>query len=356
MSLRGNCNDCDQYCGGFASPDDHGNISVQTLCLFCQHPCGRHQATFLQRQPREIPATQHAVKSDAACGCDDDAEAKLFGEKIESSPSGMTDEALLLTPTTGVALLRVVTNDASGSNSNQQKSMVLRASGYGITSQNTKSIVRVMVGEVDQSTESQYPSSNVVNSCQEGASAFLIDSDLWESDSLTHMETNLDDTTGENLAHTIELLLRNGAVDAWVIPIVMKKGRPAHTLHCLCPCGSRQDEQKAKRLLELIFRHTTTLGVRIYSDLSRCKLCRSFVTVQTPYSDTTRKGLVDVKVGRFKNNDLVSVKAEFDHCKEISNETGVPLKVIAGYAERKVLENVEEEDEVDSLVKEKHVH
>ena len=87
--------------------------------------------------------------------------------------------------------------------------------------------------------------------------------------------------------------------------------------------------EKVKALLELIFRHTTTLGVRIYRDLPRAKLCRSMMTVQTPYQDTTRKGMVDIKVSKFKTGEIVSTKAEFDHCIEISKETGVPLKRVA---------------------------
>ena len=66
----------------------------------------------------------------------------------------------------------------------------------------------------------------------------VIEPQLWLMDQVTHMEANLDDTTGEILAHAIELLLKHGAVDAWASPIVMKKGRPAHTLHCLCKSDS----------------------------------------------------------------------------------------------------------------------
>ena len=57
---------------------------------------------------------------------------------------------------------------------------------------------------------------------------------LWNINTLTHLEANIDDATPELMAHAIDLLLENGAIDAWVVPIVMKKGRPAHTLNCLC--------------------------------------------------------------------------------------------------------------------------
>ena len=49
-----------------------------------------------------------------------------------------------------------------------------------------------------------------------------------------HLETNVDDATGETIAHTIAALLDAGAHDAWVTPIVMKKGRPAYTVSALC--------------------------------------------------------------------------------------------------------------------------
>ena len=132
---------------------------------------------------------------------------------------------------------------------------------------------------------------------------------LWISDSITHLETNLDDTTGENLAFVVELLLNNGAIDAWVTPIIMKKGRPAHTLHCLCKSGCVQHEETTKLLMELIFRYTTTLGIRVYKDIPRAKLLRSIISVQTPYRETSRSGFVDVKVSKFKNGEIVSMKA-----------------------------------------------
>lgn len=148
-------------------------------------------------------------------------------------------------------------------------------------------------------------------------------SSLWLTDSVVQLECNLDDITGELLAHAIDLLLNEGAADAWITPIVMKKGRPGHILHCLC-----QPEQEEK-LLEVLFRHTTTLGVRIHRNIPRAKLCRYIGVAQTPYSNTTRNGQVDVKISSFQNGEILSVKPEFDHCEEISRESGTPLKIVA---------------------------
>jgi len=178
------------------------------------------------------------------------------------------------------------------------------------------------------------------------------DQTLWYTDRLTLLEANLDDITPEILSHTINLLLDNGAIDAWVQPIVMKKGRSAHTINCLC--HSSNDEQNPSpatsttptvsmttKLLEIIFRNTTTLGIRIHRDVERASLHRSFVKVQTTYGAhdaDANYGIVNVKLGML-GKEVVSTKAEFDECRVISEYTGVPVKTIAEYATRKVHEH-----------------
>jgi uncharacterized protein (DUF111 family) len=154
----------------------------------------------------------------------------------------------------------------------------------------------------------------------------------WDIDTLTHLEANIDDATPELLAHTIDLLLQNGAIDAWINPIVMKKGRPAHTLNCICRSENSTDGEN--ELLEIIFRHTTTLGIRIHRNILRAALKRRFVSVQLPYSNNSRSGKVDVKISSFKDGEVTSVKAEFDQCKIVSTESNVPLKLVAQTAER----------------------
>jgi len=69
-------------------------------------------------------------------------------------------------------------------------------------------------------------------------------------------ETNVDDATGEVIAHTIAALLAAGAYDAWASPIVMKKGRPAHTVHALC------DPAAAAEVSAVLVRETGSLGLR----------------------------------------------------------------------------------------------
>ncbi len=172
---------------------------------------------------------------------------------------------------------------------------------------------------------------------------------LWDIHTLTHLEANVDDATPELLAHAIDLLLKNGAIDAWVYPIVMKKGRPAHSLNCICRADATKekgagpkssdpelsDENSLEnKLLEVLFRHTTTLGIRIHRNILRAALKRRFVEVQLPFRDNIREGKVDVKTSYLTNGDVVSVKAEFDQCKIISEECNIPLKKVSSLAER----------------------
>jgi pyridinium-3,5-bisthiocarboxylic acid mononucleotide nickel chelatase len=276
----------------------------------------------------------------------------------------------------GVALLRVLSGVSQSSRIHSRAtSMILRSSGLGTshTKYPTKGVqdsplraVRILVGEVP--SVSQNPAA--VATCSTPTTSQNVPesfgSDLWLSDSVTLLECNLDDMTGEALAYVMELLLRKGAADAWVTPILMKKGRPAYTLSCLCPSVSSgmelgdpdaPDDYDAttkimtKALLELIFRHTTTLGVRIHADMPRAKLRRTLVSVPTPFGGLSHRhssgsgarggsighGLVAVKVGQFCNSDeIISKKAEYDDCRAISMATGVPITTVAEYAIRHI--------------------
>lgn len=84
-----------------------------------------------------------------------------------------------------------------------------------------------------------------------------------------------------------EKLLEEGCLDAWLCPILMKKGRPAFTVHVLC------EPQNQERFARLLFTESTTLGVRRRS-VDRCALRRKIVSVSTTFGD------VRVKVGTFE--------------------------------------------------------
>jgi uncharacterized protein (DUF111 family) len=224
---------------------------------------------------------------------------------------------------TSVALLRVLTGVASASSpiatATTPPLMTLRATSSGTNLLPVPHYVRLFIGETLATTK---------DDVQRDAKVFTEESNLWKVKRMMLLETNIDDMSGEHLAFCVEQLLLTGAVDAWVTPIVMKKGRAAHTLHCLC----REDQTDV--LLPVVFRNSTTLGVRTQS-IDRVALERKIFTVQTEWIDTTRQGLVDVKVGYLGAGKVVSVKAEFDHCKEIALEVGIPIQAVADQAVRK---------------------
>ena len=131
---------------------------------------------------------------------------------------------------------------------------------------------------------------------------------------LLMLECNLDDLNPEIMPYVLEKLLAAGALDAWLQPVIMKKGRPAQTLKVLCSPEQRQVME------QIMFTETTTLGVRAYY-VERTALERRWKTVQTPWGEVrVKEGLLDGKV--------VNAVPEFEDCKKIAEANGVPLKAV----------------------------
>ena len=108
-------------------------------------------------------------------------------------------------------------------------------------------------------------------------------------DTILSLETNVDDCSGEVLSYTMQLLLDAGALDAFCIPIYLKKNRPACLLKVLC-----NPEQRAE-MESIIFRNTTTIGIRI-QEMQRTKLPRKIFALETPW------GMADVKCCTYGND------------------------------------------------------
>jgi uncharacterized protein (DUF111 family) len=133
------------------------------------------------------------------------------------------------------------------------------------------------------------------------------------------LEANVDDLDPRLWPEILAGLLRRGAADAWVVPIVMKKGRPAHTLCVLC------HPARAEILREHIFRNTSTLGIR-EGALRKYALARAFVDVDVS------GGTVAVKVGH-ADGVIVQVMPEFDDVATLARRLGRPeLQVLADAA------------------------
>ena len=138
------------------------------------------------------------------------------------------------------------------------------------------------------------------------------------SSALTVLECNLDDCSPQVLGAVIELLMARGALDAWIAPVVMKKGRPGHLV------GVLTDGEHRAALIETLIAETTTLGVREH-DVTRTALERRHETVQTKW------GPVRVKLG-LRGDAVLNAAPEFEDCRAIAAQAKVPLKDVQAAA------------------------
>lgn len=136
----------------------------------------------------------------------------------------------------------------------------------------------------------------------------------YETDTVTKLETNLDDCPSEVLGAVFEKLFAAGALDVWFTPIQMKKHRPAVMLSVLC------EEAAVQPLADLIFTETTAFGLRI-EKVMRLKLERRWDEISTPY------GPIKVKVG-LKGGQILQRAPEFESCRAAAESAGVPLKEV----------------------------
>jgi uncharacterized protein (TIGR00299 family) protein len=132
------------------------------------------------------------------------------------------------------------------------------------------------------------------------------------------LEAHIDDATPQLLGHLLERLLEEGALDASLSPLLMKKNRPGHRLTVVCLATDRE------RLTDLILRESTSLGVR-WSEVERAELERRSETVETEY------GSVRIKLGA-RGAEIWNVAPEYDDCVALAQERGVPLKRVLAAA------------------------
>ncbi len=136
----------------------------------------------------------------------------------------------------------------------------------------------------------------------------------YDEDSSIVIETNIDDMNPQLYEHVIDKLIQQGAHDAYLTPIIMKKGRPAILLSVLT------DGMKESAILETIFRETTSIGVRI-QEVGRKKLTREMQLVETAY------GKIRVKVSK-RGEEILTITPEYEDCRKIAEERQVPLKLV----------------------------
>ena len=176
--------------------------------------------------------------------------------------------------------------------------MTLRAVGYGAGSTDLAekpNVLRLLVGERIESEAGEHWGAPV-----------------------TVIETNVDDMSPQIYGYLVERALAAGALDVFSTPAQMKKNRPGLLVTLL------SETENASRLIDLIFRETTTIGVRTY-EVRRKTLERQIVPVETPF------GEVRMKVSHM-NGSILNATPEYDDCQRIATQRGIPLKQVISAA------------------------
>ena len=225
------------------------------------------------------------------------------------APSVGLDTTMEVATPTGVALMCVLssTNPDGVPRPGAMPPMRVIATGNGAGTADVPgrpNVVQVVIGEIDVDTDATISAADATGDTRRAGSTAI------------EVCVNVDDVTGEVLAHTIDRLLDAGAVDAWVTPIVMKKGRPAHTVHALC------DEARLAMVRDTMVTETGSLGVRAHV-VRRWPQQRHEVTV------TVEGEPIRVKIA----SALGRADVEFDDAARVAAATGVPVRDIISRAE-----------------------
>jgi hypothetical protein len=180
----------------------------------------------------------------------------------------------------------------------EMPTMTLRAVGYGAgtaTIAEKPNVLRLVIGDSVASEPGGYGGAPV-----------------------TVIEMNVDDMSPQIYGYFAERALAAGALDVFSTPAQMKKNRPGLLVTLLC------DPADAARMIDLVFRETTTIGVRSY-EARRKTLEREVVSVRTQF------GEVPMKVSQL-NGSVLNATPEYEDCRRIATEQGVPLKQVIAAA------------------------
>jgi uncharacterized protein (TIGR00299 family) protein len=217
--------------------------------------------------------------------------APATAELLKDKPVYSAHVQVELATPTGAALLRAL-------ECRFEPTPVMRTGsiGYGAGTRDLErfpNVVRLSIGEVAASLQtSPKPSQETV----------------------TVLECAVDDLSPQVLANTAQLALERGALDVMSAPVTMKKGRLGTLLTVLCKAAD------AEQLQQLIFRETTTLGIRVREE-NRVVLAREITPVQTEF------GVIHVKAGSFAGEEW-NAAPEFEDCRRAAAAYDVPLKTV----------------------------
>lgn len=202
-------------------------------------------------------------------------------ELLKGKPVYSSGPAFELTTPTGAAILREIVHDYG-----LLPPLRLLERGYGAGERDLEhfpNVLRILIGEEEKED---------------------VKGDI------TVIETNIDDMNPQIYEYLFERLFEAGARDVFLTQVIMKKGRPGVILTVLCDEGKRAD------VTDILFRETTTLGIRFYK-ASRTTLHRELRTAHY------RGEKVGIKVARYRGQERSS--PEYEDCKKIAKEKGIPL-------------------------------
>lgn len=211
--------------------------------------------------------------------------APATAELVRNKPIFSTDvEGELLTPT-GAAILTTLADDFC-----PMPAMILEKVGYGagISDPSIPNLLRISIGEAAEEVKGL------------------------ESERVAVIETSIDDMNPQIYDYVMEKMLKMGVMDVFLIPIQMKKNRPATLLTVLCSPGM------VGQIADFLVTETTTIGLRWRID-SRLKAVREIKEIETPY------GVIKFKVAK-TGNRTVNVSPEYEDCKRVAMEKNIALK------------------------------
>ena len=202
-------------------------------------------------------------------------------EILRDYPTVLTSVPHELTTPTGAAIIKALSSGVL-----DEEVLTVRAIGYGAGTREMEelpNLLRLVIGELETDME---------------------------QDQVVLVETNIDDMNPQVYPYIIEKLIAAGAHDAYLTPVIMKKGRPGMLLSVLA------DRPRLNTIVDLIYNQTSTIGLRVQY-IGRKKLPRRHVEVQTSF------GKVKAKVALRNGRETIS--PEFEECRRIAEEKGLPL-------------------------------
>ena len=230
--------------------------------------------------PTPVPAVANLIAKSGAC--------------LVPPPGNTFHVGEMVTPT-GAAILTTLSEF-------RQPNLVLEKIGYGLGSKDSPDFPNVLglwIGE---------------------------EPDIAYSNNTTLIETNVDDMSAENLGYLQQKLFKLGVTDVWFSPIQMKKNRPGTMISTIVSSSIERDA------VDLIIRESSTFGVRV-RPLTRYEAGREIISIGTPLGD------VDVKLKKLDGRNI-DVIPEYESCRQIAIETGMPLKEVYQIVNRAIPESL----------------